>query len=100
MVSFRELHEADFSGFTEAVEAWTNMAKALSSLDARVGTDLTNTPQRAGWQGAAADDAGRTLKTIDTDFTQASGVATALAAIIHDAASDFTAARNGALGRG
>ncbi|MFJ9947259.1 DUF6571 family protein [Kitasatospora sp. NPDC091207] len=93
MVSFKELHEADFSGVTETAEAWTNMAKALTSLDTRVGTDLTNTPQRAGWQGAAADDAGRTLKTIDTDFTQASGVATALAAIIRDAASDFTAAR-------
>ncbi|MFI9326567.1 DUF6571 family protein [Kitasatospora sp. NPDC052868] len=93
MVSFKELREADFSGVTETAEAWTNMAKALESLDTRVGTELTNTPQRAGWQGAAADDAGRTLKTIDTDFTQAAGVAKSLAAIIRDAAADFTAAR-------
>ncbi|MGV9268588.1 hypothetical protein ACWDRR_28420 [Kitasatospora sp. NPDC003701] len=93
MVSFKELHEADFAGVTETADAWTNMARALDSLDTRVGTDLTNTPQRAGWQGAAADDAGRTLKAIDTDFTQAAGVAKALAAIIRDAASDFTAAR-------
>ncbi|MCG6492946.1 DUF6571 family protein [Kitasatospora sp. A2-31] len=93
MVSFQELHEADFSGVTETAEAWANMAKALDGLDGRVGRDLTNTPQRAGWQGGAADDAGRTLQTIDTDFTQAAGVARALAAIIKDAAEDFTAAR-------
>ncbi|MCG6500232.1 hypothetical protein, partial [Kitasatospora sp. A2-31] len=90
MVSFQELHEADFSGVTETAEAWANMAKALDGLDGRVGRDLTNTPQRAGWQGGAADDAGRTLQTIDTDFTQAAGVARALAAIIKDAAEDFT----------
>ncbi|WP_395296739.1 hypothetical protein ACF9IK_27290 [Kitasatospora hibisci] len=93
MVSFQELHEADFSGVTETAEAWANMAKALDGLDGRVGRDLTNTPQRAGWQGGAADDAGRALQTIDTDFTQAAGVARALAAIIKDAAEDFTAAR-------
>ncbi|MFI6843159.1 hypothetical protein ACIBJD_00605 [Kitasatospora sp. NPDC050467] len=93
MVSFKELREADFSGVTETAEAWTSMAKALESLDGRVGRELTNTPQRAGWEGAAADDAGRALQGIDTDFTQASGVATALAAIIRDAGEDFTAAR-------
>ncbi|MFD0346894.1 hypothetical protein ACFQ0M_14220 [Kitasatospora aburaviensis] len=50
MVSFQELHEADFAGVTETAEAWANMAKALDGLDGRVGRDLTNTPQRAGWQ--------------------------------------------------
>ncbi|MFD0276279.1 hypothetical protein ACFVHB_20585 [Kitasatospora sp. NPDC127111] len=93
MVSFQELREADFAGVTETAEAWANMAKALDTLDDRVGRELTNTPQRAGWQGPAADDAGQKLKTIDTDFTQAAGVAKALAAIIKDAAEDFTAAR-------
>ncbi|MFB7614670.1 hypothetical protein [Kitasatospora sp. NPDC056181] len=93
MVSFKELREADFSGVTETAEAWTNMAKALESLDGRVGRELVNTPQRAGWQGGAADDASRALQGIDTDFSQATGVANALAAIIRDAGEDFTAAR-------
>ncbi|MFJ3792383.1 hypothetical protein [Kitasatospora sp. NPDC090091] len=93
MVSYQELHEADFSGVTETAEAWAAMAKALEGLDERVGRDLTNTPQRAGWQGGAADEAGRTLQTVDSDFTQAADVARALAAIIKDAAEDFTAAR-------
>ncbi|WP_406197176.1 hypothetical protein OH807_11420 [Kitasatospora sp. NBC_01560] len=93
MVSYQELHEADFSGVTETAEAWTSMAKALESLDGRVGRELTNTPQRAGWEGAAADDAGRALQGVDTDFSQATGVAKALAAIIKDAGEDFTAAR-------
>ncbi|MEU6235365.1 DUF6571 family protein [Kitasatospora sp. NPDC047058] len=93
MVSFKELREADFAGVTETAEAWTGMAKTLDSLDSRVGTELTTTPQRAGWEGPAADDAAGKLKTIDTDFTQAAGVAKALAAIIRDAAEDFTAAR-------
>ncbi|MEV7783495.1 hypothetical protein [Kitasatospora sp. NPDC088351] len=93
MVSFKELHEADFSGVTDAAEAWAGVAKALGSLEGRVGKELTSTPQRAGWKGAAADDAGRTLQGIDTDFKQAAGVATALSAIIRDAAEDFAAAR-------
>ncbi|MEV6974529.1 hypothetical protein [Kitasatospora sp. NPDC093806] len=93
MVSFKELHEADFAGVTETAEAWSKMATALDGLDNRVGRDLTGTPQRAGWEGPAAVQAGATLKTVDTDFTQAAGVARALAAIIRDAAEDFTAAR-------
>ncbi|MER7704605.1 DUF6571 family protein [Kitasatospora sp. NPDC097605] len=93
MVSFKELHEADFAGVTETAEAWTSMATALDALDSRVARDLTGTPQRAGWEGPAAIRAGATLKGVDTDVTQAAGVAKALAAIIRDAAADFTAAR-------
>ncbi|MFB7473040.1 DUF6571 family protein [Kitasatospora sp. NPDC056184] len=93
MVSFKELHEADFAGVTETAEAWTAMATALDGLDSRVARDLTGTPQRAGWEGPAAIQAGATLKGVDTDVTQAAAVAKALAAIIRDAAADFTAAR-------
>ncbi|MFF2656398.1 DUF6571 family protein [Kitasatospora sp. NPDC058032] len=93
MVSFKELHEADFAGVTEAADAWTAMATALDGLDSRVARDLTGTPQRAGWEGPAAVQAGATLKGVDTDVTQAAAVAKALAAIIRDAAADFTAAR-------
>ncbi|MFE7560945.1 DUF6571 family protein [Kitasatospora sp. NPDC057500] len=93
MVSFKELHEADFAGVTETAEAWTSMATALDALDSRVSRDLTGTPQRAGWEGPAAVRAGAALKGVDTDVTQAAAVAKALAAIIRDAAAEFTAAR-------
>ncbi|MFJ1938694.1 hypothetical protein ACIOGZ_39340 [Kitasatospora sp. NPDC088160] len=93
MVSFKELHEADFSGITDAAEAWAGVAKALTALDGRVAKDLTSTAQRAGWKGAAADDATKVLQTVDGDFKQASAVATALAAIMKTAAEDFAAAR-------
>ncbi|MFJ7278856.1 hypothetical protein [Kitasatospora sp. NPDC098663] len=93
MVSFKELHEADFSGITDAAEAWAGVAKALTSLDGRVAKDLTSTAQRAGWKGAAADDATKALQAVDGDFKQASAVATALAAIMKTAAEDFAAAR-------
>lgn len=93
MVSFQELREADFAGVTDAAEAWNSVAKTLASLDDRVGQQLTNTAERAGWQGAAADQAGNTLRRIDTDFTQAAAVAKSVASIVRDAAEDFTAAR-------
>ncbi|MFJ3219097.1 WXG100 family type VII secretion target [Kitasatospora sp. NPDC086801] len=93
MVSFKELHEADFSGITDAAEAWAGVAKALTALDGRVAKDLTSTAQRAGWKGAAADDATKVLQAVDGDFKQASTVATALAAIMKTAAEDFAAAR-------
>ncbi len=93
MVSFKELHEADFSGVSEAAEAWVGVARTLTALDGRVTKDLTGTAQRAGWQGAAADEATKTLQAIDGDFKQASAVATALAAIMKTAAADFAAAR-------
>ncbi|MQS11616.1 hypothetical protein F7Q99_04765 [Streptomyces kaniharaensis] len=94
MVSFKELGEADISGVTEAAEAWTGVAKALASLDGRVGKDLTTTAQRAGWRGLAAETAATAMRGIDTDVKQASAVATALAAIMSTAAEEFTAARN------
>ncbi|MFD4657351.1 hypothetical protein ACFWP2_17200 [Kitasatospora sp. NPDC058444] len=93
MVSFKELHEADFSGVNEAAEAWAGVAKALTALDGRVAKDLTSTAQRAGWKGDAADAATTAMQGIDGDFKQASAVATALAAIMKTAAEDFTAAR-------
>ncbi|MFJ6616788.1 hypothetical protein ACIQOW_04285 [Kitasatospora sp. NPDC091335] len=93
MVSFKELHEADFAAVNDAAEAWSGVAKALTSLDGRVAKDLTSTAQRAGWKGAAADEATRTLQGVDSDFKQASAVATALAAIMKTAAEDFAAAR-------
>ncbi|MFC9331265.1 DUF6571 family protein [Kitasatospora sp. NPDC057015] len=93
MVSFQELREANFSGISDTAEAWSGLAKALESLDTRVANELTNTPQRAGWQGPAADDAANALKRIDTDFTQASGVARSAAAVMADAAEDLKAAR-------
>ncbi|MBV2153316.1 hypothetical protein [Kitasatospora sp. SUK 42] len=93
MVSFKELHEADFSAVSDAAEAWSGVAKALTSLDGRVAKDLTNTAQRAGWKGVAADEATKALQGIDGDFKQASAVATALAAIMKTAAEDFAAAR-------
>ncbi|MFJ7911672.1 hypothetical protein [Kitasatospora sp. NPDC096204] len=93
MVSFKELHEADFSGVNEAAEAWAGVAKALTALDGRVAKDLTSTAQRAGWKGDAADAATTAMQGIDGDFKQASAVATALAAIMKTAAEDFAAAR-------
>ncbi|MEU4583248.1 hypothetical protein AB0F92_14310 [Kitasatospora aureofaciens] len=93
MVSFKELHEADFSGVSDAAEAWAGVAKALTSLDGRVTKDLTSTAQRAGWKGDAADEATKVMQGIDGDFKQASAVATALAAIMKTAAEDFAAAR-------
>ncbi|MFJ6774458.1 hypothetical protein ACIQOV_26480 [Kitasatospora sp. NPDC091257] len=93
MVSFKELHEADFSGVNEAAEAWAGVAKALTSMDGRVAKDLTSTAQRAGWKGDAADEATKAMQGIDGDFKQASAVATALAAIMKTAAEDFAAAR-------
>ncbi|WP_316520479.1 hypothetical protein [Kitasatospora brasiliensis] len=93
MVSFKELHEADFSGINDAAEAWSGVAKALTSLDGRVAKDLTSTAQRAGWKGTAADEATKSLQGMDSDFKQASAVATALAAIMKTAAEDFAAAR-------
>ncbi|MFF2748836.1 hypothetical protein ACFVVA_25270 [Kitasatospora sp. NPDC058048] len=93
MVSFKELHEADFSGVNEAAEAWAGVAKALTSMDGRVAKDLTSTAQRAGWTGDAADEATKAMQGIDGDFKQASAVATALAAIMKTAAEDFAAAR-------
>ncbi|MFF2078901.1 hypothetical protein ACFVXG_29630 [Kitasatospora sp. NPDC058162] len=93
MVSFKELHEADFSGVSDAAEAWAGVAKALTALDGRVTKDLTSTPQRAGWKGEAADEATKVMQGIDGDFKQASAVATALAAVMKTAAEDFTAAR-------
>ncbi|MFJ8476693.1 hypothetical protein [Kitasatospora sp. NPDC094011] len=93
MVSFKELHEADFSGVSDAAEAWAGVAKALTALDGRVTKDLTTTAQRAGWKGDAADQATKVMQGIDGDFKQASAVATALAAIMKTAAEDFTAAR-------
>lgn len=94
MVSFKELHEADFSGVSEAAEAWAGVAKALTDLDGRVTKDLTSTAQRAGWKGDAADAATTAMQGIDGDFKQASAVATALAAIMKTAAEDFAAARH------
>ncbi|MFD7452028.1 hypothetical protein [Kitasatospora sp. NPDC059827] len=93
MVSFKELHEAEFSAVSDAAEAWAGVAKALTALDGRVTKDLTSTPQRAGWKGAAADEATKVMQGIDGDFKQASAVATALAAIMKTAAEDFAAAR-------
>ncbi|MFF4919743.1 hypothetical protein ACFY4B_04080 [Kitasatospora sp. NPDC001261] len=93
MVSFKELHEADFSGVSDAAEAWAGVAKALTALDGRVTKDLTSTAQRAGWKGDAADAATTAMQGMDGDFKQASAVATALAAIMKTAAEDFTAAR-------
>ncbi|MFE4513053.1 hypothetical protein ACFRMQ_02490 [Kitasatospora sp. NPDC056783] len=93
MVSFKELHEADFAAINDAAEAWSGVAKALTSLDGRVAKDLTSTAQRAGWKGTAADEATKTLQGVDSDFKQASAVATALAAIMKSAAEDFAAAR-------
>ncbi|MEU4117270.1 hypothetical protein AB0F71_22570 [Kitasatospora sp. NPDC028055] len=93
MVSFKELHEADFSGVSDAAEAWAGVAKALTALDGRVTKDLTSTAQRAGWKGDAADSATKALQGIDDDFKKGSAVATALAAIMKTAAEDFTAAR-------
>ncbi|MBD0695037.1 hypothetical protein [Streptomyces sp. CBMA123] len=93
MVSFKELHEADFSGVSDAAEAWAGVAKALTALDGRVTKDLTSTAQRAGWKGDAADSGTKALQGIDGDFKQASAVATALAAIMKTAAEDFAAAR-------
>ncbi|MFJ9840063.1 hypothetical protein ACIRYZ_06265 [Kitasatospora sp. NPDC101155] len=93
MVSFKELHEADFSGIRDAADAWSGVAKSLTSLDDRVTKDLTSTAQRAGWQGTAADGATKVLQGIDGDFKQASKVATALASIMKAAAEDFAAAR-------
>ncbi|MEV7186232.1 hypothetical protein [Kitasatospora sp. NPDC093102] len=93
MVSFKELHEADFAAINDAAEAWSGVAKALTSLDGRVAKDLTSTAQRAGWKGTAADQATKALQGVDGDFKQASAVATALAAIMKTAAEDFAAAR-------
>ncbi|WP_049654669.1 hypothetical protein [Kitasatospora sp. MY 5-36] len=93
MVSFKELHEADFSGVSDAAEAWAGVAKALTALDGRVAKDLTTAAQRAGWKGDAADSATRKLQDMDGDFKQASAVATALAAVMKTAAEDFAAAR-------
>ncbi|MEU3567731.1 hypothetical protein AB0E96_04750 [Kitasatospora sp. NPDC036755] len=93
MVSFKELHEADFSAVSEAAEAWAGVAKALTAMDGRVSKDLTSTAQRAGWKGDAADAATTAMQGIDGDFKQASAVATALAAIMKTAAEDFAAAR-------
>ncbi|MGW2377831.1 MULTISPECIES: hypothetical protein [Kitasatospora] len=93
MVSFKELHEADFSGISDAADAWSGVAKSLTSLDDRVTKDLTPTAQRAGWEGTAADGATKVLQGIDGDFKQASKVATALASIMKAAAEDFAAAR-------
>ncbi|MFI2611318.1 hypothetical protein [Kitasatospora sp. NPDC018619] len=93
MVSFKELHEADFSAVNDAAEAWAGVAKALTALDGRVTKDLTSTAQRAGWKGDAADAATTSMQEIDGDFKQASAVATALAAIMKTAAEDFAAAR-------
>ncbi|MEV7600899.1 hypothetical protein AB0O91_26365 [Kitasatospora sp. NPDC089797] len=93
MVSFKELHEADFSGVSDAAEAWAGVAKALTALDGRVTKDLTSTAQRAGWKGDAADEATKAMQGIDGDFRQASAVATALAGIMRTAAEDFAAAR-------
>ncbi|MGW7443658.1 hypothetical protein [Kitasatospora sp. NPDC054795] len=93
MVSFKELHEADFAAINDAAEAWSGVAKAFTSLDGRVAKDLTSTAQRAGWKGTAADEATKALQGVDSDFKQASAVATALAAIMKTAAEDFAAAR-------
>ncbi|MCX5214405.1 hypothetical protein OG689_34970 [Kitasatospora sp. NBC_00240] len=93
MVSFQELHEANFSGIVDTAEAWSGLAKALEGLDTRVGNELTNTPQRAGWEGASADDAKNTLNRVDQDFTLAAAVARSVAAIVADAADDLKAAR-------
>ncbi|KJS61169.1 hypothetical protein [Streptomyces rubellomurinus] len=93
MVSFKDLHEADFAAINDAAEAWSGVAKALTSLDGRVTKDLTSTAQRAGWKGKAADEATKALQGIDSDFKQASTVATSLASIMKAAAEDFAAAR-------
>ncbi|MFE5585648.1 hypothetical protein [Kitasatospora sp. NPDC056531] len=94
MVSFKQLYEARPDAVTEASEAWSSIAKTLTTLDGRVRKDLTSTAQRAGWKGVAAANANSALEGVDTDFKQASAVATALAAIITTAAEEFRAAHN------
>ncbi|MFF2148783.1 hypothetical protein [Kitasatospora sp. NPDC058190] len=94
MVSFKQLYEARPDAVTEASEAWSSVAKTLTTLDGRVRKDLTSTAQRAGWKGVAAANANSALEGVDTDFKQASAVATALAAIITTAAEEFRAAHN------
>ncbi|MFE4972459.1 WXG100 family type VII secretion target [Kitasatospora sp. NPDC056651] len=93
MVSFKELREADFAAINDAAEAWSGVAKALTALEGRVTKDLTSTAQRAGWKGTAADEATKALQGIDSDFKQASAVATAVAGIMKTAATDLAAAR-------